>query len=45
MILNLSQENDQTFINEFSLSVKQTFDSLIQPFKSSLETILKSENS
>lgn len=45
MILNLSQENDQTFIHEFSSSVKQTFDSLIQPFTSSLETILKSDDS
>ena len=36
LILNLSQENDQTFIQEFSSSVKQTFDSLIEPFTYSL---------
>lgn len=45
MILNLSQENDSTFNQQFSSEVKKTFDSLIQPFTSSLETILKSDSS
>lgn len=45
MIMNLSSlHDDNKFVKQLSSSLKSTFDNLIQPFLSSLETIMKSDD-